>query len=496
MGPLHYILPVVENLTSARIVCIGDVMLDQFIYGSVERVSPEAPIPVLSIARRNIAAGGVGNVAANLSGLGCAVELISVAGDDDAHDVLEKVLKDLPGLQATLLTDPSRPTTEKTRFIAGHQQMLRADLENVTPIAPAVEDALIAAAKKAFKNCQCVVLSDYGKGVLTPKVLRAVMDAARSEKIPVFVDPKGSDYAKYKGARLITPNRKELELATGLPASSDADIVAAARALMTSGGIGGVIATRSADGMTVLDGTSDPVHLRTQAREVFDVSGAGDTVIAVLAAAVASGASILDAAALANIAAGIVVEKVGTAAIRAEDLRRFLAENNFDARQTIAPVLSWEGAREQIERWRARGLRVGFTNGCFDLVHQGHVVMLDRCRAQCDKLILGLNADASVTRLKGASRPVNKQDARAQVIAALGSVDAVVVFGEEKSEKDTPLDLIKALKPDFLFKGADYTADSVVGGDFVQSYGGKIVLIPLEEGFSTTDTIKKLGSAA
>lgn len=493
------LLPILEKLTTARILAVGEVMLDQFVYGQVERISPEAPIPVLSVKRRTLSAGGVGNVAANLSGLGCPVRLVSVTGNDVAADRLKDVLSALPGVDATLITDALRPTIQKDRFIGGSQQMLRVDDESVAPLSAATEDAVIAACKKAAPGCSAIIVSDYGKGVVTPKVLKALFDTG----LPVFVDPKGRDYTKYKGAALITPNRKELGEATSLPTSSDADIVSAANALMKNAGVKSVLATRSADGMTLVQAKENPVHLRTQAREVFDVSGAGDTVIATAAAAVASGANLIDASALANIAGGMVVEKVGTAAIRVSDLKKFIMDEGHSvdvlsgtpAGRTIAPILSWDEAKEQLERWRARGASVGFTNGCFDLVHQGHVTMLDRCRAQCDRLILGLNCDASVSRLKGPSRPVNNEQARAQVIAALGSVDAVVLFGADAGEKDTPLNLIKHLRPDFIFKGADYTADAVAGADFVATYGGRVVLIPLEEGFSTTNTIKKLGAA-
>lgn len=493
------LLPWLEKLKAVRILAVGDVMLDQFVYGNVDRISPEAPIPVLSVKRRTISAGGVGNVAANLCGLGCQVKLVSVAGNDDARKTLDDVLKNMAGLQATLVTDASRPTTRKDRFIAGPQQMLRVDDESTATISADAETALIDACKKLFKDVDAILASDYGKGVLTPKIIKALLDSG----LPVFIDPKGTDYTRYKGAALVTPNRKELAEATnGMPTASDDDVTNAARALMDKCGIKAVLATRSADGMTLVTKSDDPVHLRTQAREVYDVSGAGDTVIATVTAALTAGADLVAAAALANIAGGIVVEKVGTAAIRADDLRRFITEHehhidlmHVQSGRTIAPLLDWKAASEQVERWRARGLKVGFTNGCFDLVHQGHVTMLDRCRAECDKLILGLNCDASVSRLKGPTRPVNNQDARAKVIAALGSIDAVVLFGEGEGEKDTPLEIIKALKPDMIFKGADYTADTVVGGDFVKSYGGRVVLIPLEEGFSTTGTIKKLGAA-
>lgn len=490
---------ILEKMKKTRILCVGDVMLDQFVYGAVDRISPEAPVPVLLATSARESAGGVGNVAANLAGIGCAVRLVSVAGADAGRALLDAALAALPDLEARLVTDPARPTTIKTRYCTGAQQVLRVDREDVREISPATEDAVLAALRDSMPGCHALVLSDYGKGVLTQKVLRAAIDAAVAAGIPVLVDPKGRDYTRYRGATVVTPNRKELAEATGgMATATDADVEAAARALQKNAGITSVIATRSADGMTVLDGAAAPLHLRTEAREVYDVSGAGDTVVAVVAAALAGGATLADAARMANTAAGIVVGKVGTAAVTRDELARASAQGVSVTVQgrTLAPVLGWQDARAEMDRWKAMGLTVGFTNGCFDIVHQGHVMMLDRCRAKCDRLVLGLNTDASITRLKGSGRPVNKQDARALVVAALGSVDAVVLFGDTEAEGDTPLELMKALKPDVIFKGRDYTEDRVVGADFVKSYGGCVELIELEDGFSTTATIKKLGSAA
>ncbi len=489
------LLPFLEKMKNIPVLCVGDVMLDRFVYGAVDRVSPEAPVPVLLASRTVEVAGGVGNVAANLAGLGCAARLVAVAGADENRKNLEAALA---GINATLITDATRPTICKTRFSAGHQQILRVDAEDTKPVAAAIEDAVIKAALQAMEGCKAVILSDYGKGVLTPKVLKTLIDAAVKTGLPVLVDPKGRDYTRYAGASVVTPNRKELGEATdNMATATDADIETAAKSLLKKTGIAAMIATRSVEGMSVIDAKKTH-HLKTQAREVFDVSGAGDTVVAVTAAALAVGADLVAAATLANTAAGLVVEKIGTSAVRSGELARALegAEAGQAAGRTLAPVLSWQEAREQVDRWKARGLTVGFTNGCFDILHQGHVMMLDRCRSHCDKLVLGLNTDASISRLKGPTRPVNKQDARAVVIAALGSIDAVAMFGDNASEKDTPLELMKALCPDVIFKGQDYTVDKVVGADFVQSYGGKVILVSLEDGFSTTGTIKKLQDVA
>ncbi|MBU6234768.1 MAG: D-glycero-beta-D-manno-heptose-7-phosphate kinase [Alphaproteobacteria bacterium] len=488
---------ILKNMSKTPVLCVGDVMLDNFIYGAVNRVSPEAPVPILLQSHATSMAGGVGNVASNLASLGCDVRLVSVAGQDEDRPKLEAALGN--SIKFTLVTDPSRPTISKTRYVAGHQHVLRVDVEDTKPVPPAIEDALLKAAQDALKGVKALILSDYGKGVLTPRLIQSLIDAATKAGIPVVVDPKGHDYTRYRGATVITPNRKELGEATrGMPTATDSDIELAARTLIADAGVKAVIATRSADGLSVI-ARDEATHLKTQAREVFDVSGAGDTVVAVTAAALANGAHLAEAAALANLAAGLVVEKVGTATVQPDELAEALVGTGTDSHasgRTFAPVLTWADARAQVDRWKAKGLKVGFTNGCFDILHQGHVMMLDRCRAACDKLVLGLNTDASISRLKGPSRPVNPAAARAAVIAALGSIDAVVMFGENADEKDTPLELMKALCPDMIFKGKDYTVDKVVGADFVQSYGGQVVLIDLEEGFSTTGTIKKMQSAA
>lgn len=493
MHSAHDPLPILSLIAGLPVLCVGDVMLDRFVRGEAERISPEAPVPVLRATHMASMAGGAGNVAANLAALGCAARLVAVAGQDEARLSLDEALKEA-GVQASLVTDPARPTTLKTRYSAGHQQVLRVDVEETAPLAADVEAALIDTALDALKNCRALLLSDYGKGVLTPAVLSALIRAAKEAGIPVVVDPKGRDYSRYAGADVITPNRKELGEATGgLPTATDVEVEDAARALLTRAGVGAVLATRSADGMSVVEQDRPPAHLQTRVREVFDVSGAGDTVVAVTAAALGAGAALVEAATLANIAAGLVVEKPGTATVRPDELRS-AAEHTGGSGLTMAPVLPWEAARAQVERWKARGLRVGFTNGCFDIVHQGHVVMLDKCRAACDRLVLGLNADSSVARLKGPARPVNAQAARAHVVAALGSVDAVVIFGEDRAEGDTPLNLITLLRPDVIFKGKDYTPDRVVGADVVRSYGGRVELIDLEDGFSTTGTIASLKS--
>lgn len=498
---LHDLLAAIPR---TRVVVAGDVMLDRFVYGDVHRISPESPVPVLTIAREEDMPGGAGNVAANLAGLGASCRILAVAGADGAGAALRALLEERTGAVCDFVTDSARPTTVKSRFLAQHQQLLRTDFEQARPLPPALREELLAKADAVLNEADALVLSDYGKGVLADGVAAALIGMAARLGIPVLVDPKGSDYGIYRGASVVTPNRKELSEATGgMPAKSDAEVTAAARALIDRAGIGAVIATRSQDGMSVIEPGRDPVHLRTEALEVFDVSGAGDTVIATAAAALAAGASLTEAAALANAAGGIVVAKVGTAPVRAQELGARL-----DARETglragdgaavvadsvrEAPVCGFDEACERVRRWQARGLRVGFTNGCFDLLHYGHASYLNRARDLCDRLVVGLNADESVRRLKGDGRPVNAERARAGVLGALGSVDMVVPFGADPADGDEPCRLVGLLRPDIYFKGGDYSESRLPEAAVVKSYGGQVRIMDLYEGHSTTGTIEKM----
>jgi D-beta-D-heptose 7-phosphate kinase/D-beta-D-heptose 1-phosphate adenosyltransferase len=477
------------RLGAARVLCVGDVMLDKFVTGTVERISPEAPIPVLKVARQSAMLGGAGNVARNLAGLGARAQFIAAVGADPAGAEVARLLDGLSGIDAALIEMADRPTSIKTRYVAGAQQLMRADEEITGPLPRAAARALVKSVRAALKACDVVVLSDYGKGVLDDKTVADVIAAAAKAGRPVIVDPKGRDYGRYRGAALLTPNRAELAHATGLPVDDDAAIVAACRHLIETAGVGAVLATRSSEGMTLLADGAEPVHLGAEAREVFDVSGAGDTVIATVAAALAVGAAPGEAAQLANVAAGIVVGKVGTAALTADELIQALHHQDFAGAE--AKILTLPQALDAVALWRAQGRTVGFTNGCFDILHPGHVSLLAQARGACDRLVLGLNSDASVRRLKGPSRPVNSEGARATVLAALGTVDAVVIFGE-----DTPFDLIAALQPDVLVKGADYTEDQVVGADVVRRTGGRVVLADLVAGQSTTSTIGRMTRGA
>jgi D-beta-D-heptose 7-phosphate kinase/D-beta-D-heptose 1-phosphate adenosyltransferase len=475
----------VERIAGQGVLCVGDVMLDRFVIGRVERISPEAPIPVFNIERATDMLGGAGNVVRNLAALGAHVRFVGAIGDDDAGLRIETLLGELAGAQARLCRITGRRSGIKTRFLAGGQQMLRTDEETVAPLLADNAQSIVAAATGFLADVAVVVLSDYGKGVLSEAVMGPLIAAARAAGKVVIVDPKHRDFARYRGATILTPNRKELAEATGLPTSSDEDIAAAAARVIEQAGIDTVVATRSQDGMSVICRTGETAHLKAEAREVFDVSGAGDTVVAMLAAALAGGAHITDAAALANVAAGIVVAKVGTAVAYPDDIVAALHHQDFSDAE--AKILALSPALDRIAQWRRQGHRIGFTNGCFDLLHPGHLSLIRQAKAACDRLVVGVNSDASVGRLKGAGRPLQAEAARAAVLASLAAIDLVLVF-----EDDTPKRLIEAVRPDVLVKGADYSVEQVVGADFVQAYGGRVVLAELKDGFSTTATVARI----
>ena len=475
----------IESLGLSRVACLGDLMLDRFVYGRVERTSPEAPVPILRTDHDDHMLGGAGNVVRNLVSLGAHATLLSVVGDDEVGRRLTSMVGREERVEPHLLVERGRPSTEKTRFVAGGQQLLRTDSETTEAISQRSAESLLGLARDAFAACDVVVLSDYAKGVLTPDLVRQLIEAARSVGRPVVVDPKGRDFARYAGATVLTPNRAELGFAAGESLATDEAIVAACRALIARHRLGAILVTRSRDGMTIVSSDGRVAHLAAAAREVFDVSGAGDTVVATLAAALGQSADLIAAAQLANAAAGVAVGKAGTAAVHAADLLRAVRAGDLSASE--AKIMPLGAALEAVAGWRARGQRIGFTNGCFDLLHPGHISLLRQARQTADRLVVGLNSDASVRRLKGEGRPVQGEAARAQVLASLETVDLVVIFAE-----DTPVRLIEALRPDCLVKGSDYTIDEVVGADIVQGYGGTVIIAQNEPGYSTTGTIRRL----
>lgn len=478
----------IERFGQQRILVIGDLMLDRFVYGKADRVSPEAPIPVLAASHETVVPGGAGNVARNIAALGGHVALVGVLGDDDAGRDFVRLLRNIARLEANLLTVANRPTTLKVRYVAGSQQLLRVDRETVEPISSEIEDRLIGRLKDEVPAANAVLLSDYAKGVLGPRLIAAAIELARMHKVPIVADPKTTDFSRYRGVTVLKPNARELSAATGLAVTNDVEVEIAARVALTRADAQSLLVTRSERGMSLITPEAGAIHLSARAREVFDVSGAGDTALAVLALALGARAPLADAAALANVASGIVVGKIGTALVHPDELVNALQAQKLESVE--AKILTLHGAVDLVGRWRARGLRVGFTNGCFDLIHPGHVSLLAQARAACDRLIVGLNSDHSVLNLKGEGRPVNTETARAIVLASLSSVDGVVIF-----EEPTPMRLIEAIRPDLLVKGADYTIETVVGSDLVRSYGGQVLLADLKPGHSTTGTIARLGQA-
>ncbi|MBM3632529.1 MAG: D-glycero-beta-D-manno-heptose-7-phosphate kinase [Alphaproteobacteria bacterium] len=475
------------SLQDKHILCLGDLLLDRFVYGNVHRISPEAPVPVLKINRDFLALGGAGNVVRNLSSLGCNTIFIGNIGKDDAGQKTKDLLSDLPHVKAYLTTEGR--TSVKSRFISHSQQLLRVDDEIVAMPSEGILKNLKDMVLEHLPSTQVVILSDYGKGALPAELCQFVILAAKAAGIPTIVDPKGQDFSRYKGATLLTPNEKELREVSLTPLQSDQDIVDAMAQIRDLYLVDGVLVTRGAKGMVLLSpstskSTPDPIHIPAQAREIYDVSGAGDTVIATLSAAVSVGHSFEDATRLANIAAGIVVGKVGTAVVGQEELASAVLKAEP---LTPSKIMTLEEAKNHTQIWRRHGLTLGFTNGCFDLLHLGHLHSLKECKKGCDRLIVGLNCDTSIQRLKGKNRPIQEENVRAHVLAALEYVDAVILFEEE-----TPLNLITSLLPDVLFKGADYTVDTVVGADVVHLNGGKVHLIDLKPGYSTTATVEKM----
>lgn len=491
----------VTAMTSTRILVIGDICLDRFVRGDVGRISSEGPIPVMVTRQEHRMLGQAGNTFANLCGLGVKASILSVIGSDREGEIITALVTAAGADIDGLIVNEQTPTTVKTRYMSGHQQVFRVDTEGVGGCPAVVENILLARIAELVPKQDAIILSDYGYHLLSDKIIRQTIEMAQAKNIPILVDPRGHDLSKYKGATVATPNRKELGEATGgMPTITDQNIVDAAYHLMSQSGITSIVATRSADGMSIIDAHSPPTHLRTTAKEVFDVSGAGDTVIATIAAGLAAGAPLTSAASLANIAGGIVVGKVGTAIIRAHEILDALTHPDSISSLPLvdrghAPrIVDWDTALENIERWQARGHKIGFTNGCFDILHAGHVNYLNAARAECDRLILAINTDASVRILKGPTRPINNQESRATVMAGLGAIDLVVFFGAEKEGDDnTAKAVIEHLKPDIYFKGGDYTIENLPEAPVVHAYGGKIRLMTVTEGHSTTGIIAKIG---
>lgn len=473
------------NFEQVRVLVIGDIMLDRFRYGQVSRLSPEAPVPVMHVKDDKVMQGGAGNVAANLVALGCTCGVLGVIGDDEAGAQVRGLLAKGSVDGSGLVVDAGRRTTIKTRLIGGSQQLLRFDEEDVDSLDPATEAAIIERFDSVIAGYGIVAISDYAKGVLTDAVLAHVIRRCNALGIPTFVDPKRADMCAYAGATLIKPNLAELKTATGVSGHSLEQVTKAAEVLIEQTG-SMILVTMSEAGMTLFGKAGERWRFPAREAEVFDVSGAGDTALATLCAAWGAGYEPEQAVRLANVAAGVVVRKLGTATITVEELALALESED---QETHIGVASLSKARMQVLTWKRQGLRVGFTNGCFDIVHAGHIRILQEARKRCDRLVVGLNSDASVSRLKGPERPVQSESSRGIVLSAVDAVDLVVIFDE-----DTPLELIKTLKPTDLIKGADYTEETVVGAAEVKAEGGRVHLIDLVPGLSTTQAVERIRS--
>ena len=461
----------------ARVLVIGDIMLDRYWQGPTSRISPEAPVPVVKVDEIVDRPGGAGNVALNISALGAAASLRGYTGDDEMADSLQDMLQGA-GVECLFEREPGRPTITKLRVISRHQQLIRLDFEE-TDVARS-DTSLERDLGNHLKDCGALILSDYAKGALQDP--GPVIAAARAAGVPVLVDPKGTDFARYRGATLITPNLHEFEAVVG-SCSSEQDLVAKGETLMAELDLGALLVTRGEHGMTLLRPSEAELHLPAKAREVFDVTGAGDTVIAVLAAAIAAGESLPHSVGLANIAASIVVGKLGTAAVSAPELRRAVQSDQGSERG----VVSLEQLQIALSDARSHGEKVVFTNGCFDIIHAGHVGYLEQAKQLGDRLIVAINSDASVRRLKGKGRPINPHDRRMAVLAGLESVDWVVCFDD-----DTPESLLRALQPDILVKGGDYDRKGVVGWEIVDAYGGEVEVLGFLDNVSTTAIVNKI----
>lgn len=482
-----------DKFSGVRVLCVGDVMLDRFVTGQVKRISPESPVPILSISGSTSFPGGAANVARNIAALGGRCTLVAVVGRDAVAKELTETLDAIDGLRCEFCVAPGRPTSEKIRFVAHGQHMLRADAEVTDPIGAGTARLLTEAVEQLASSHDVMVLSDYAKGVLSDDVVRICIDISQRHGLPVVVDPKSADLRRYAGATVITPNSKEVLDATGIdPTEDEGRAETAGRAILSSAGVKAVLLTRAHRGMTLVRGGDVPLHIPASAREVFDVVGAGDTVIATLSLALGAKLTLADAATLANYAAGVVVAKRGTATVTqtelADEILR-LSHGSLYALQN--KIMSRADVLELARTWRKNGFTVGFTNGCFDILHVGHLAILTFSRQHSGKLIVAVNSDASVKRLKEPGRPINSESDRTMVLAALTAVDAVVVFDE-----DTPLSLIEELSPDILIKGADYSIDRIVGAPHVLAHGGKVLTCELVPGKSTTRVVDVLRGRA
>ncbi len=466
------------------LLILGDLILDRYIEGQVKRISPEAPVPVLLQTAERDVLGGAGNVANNIRALGGEAFLVGVLGKDDAAERF-KLCAQRSGTKLYAVIDDNRRTTVKTRLLGDRQQLLRVDCEDVDEVNEANEISILANVRQLVNQVNAIIISDYRKGALSSWVLKETIALAKKYKVTVFVDPKGHEYAHYTGADYIKPNLRELELLTKMSCENISKISEAAT-FLSENTKSSILVTLSQDGMILFKRDGSKFSLPTEAKEVFDVSGAGDTAIASFAFATSHGENAENSAIFANIASGIAVSKIGTAAVTSQEILAVTANIFPRTNNNYCDHTDLKSAILIREEWKKNDLKVGFTNGCFDLLHPGHIALLQGAAAECDRLIVGLNSDCSVQKLKGVQRPIQNELSRAEVLRAIECVDLVVIFDE-----DTPLETIKAIKPDVLIKGKDYEEHEIIGAKFVKDMGGRIVRVQLRQGHSTTNLVKR-----
>jgi D-beta-D-heptose 7-phosphate kinase/D-beta-D-heptose 1-phosphate adenosyltransferase len=471
------------DFSDAKVIVLGDIILDRYFWGAVHRISPEAPVPVVTIDKKTMNLGGAGNVAMNLKGLGCRHVLLGLAGDDANGASLSSILRQ-EGIQNHLVTIQNHPTTTKTRIIGQGQQVVRLDEEKQPRINDTHRNQLFKYFDETLPGATGVILSDYGKGLIVPEIAEHVITRCRSKKIPLFIDPKNTSWETYHDAFCITPNTAEFNLIEPFPEDDESLLYEKAKTVLNRYGLEYLLLTRGPKGMTLFHRQQPPVHIKAKAREIFDVSGAGDTVIAAITAAFGTGIPMEKAARIANTAAGIVIGKQGTRPVETLELKQMLSEKSTAGAEKI---INKQRAAEKITEWRSAGNKIVFTNGCFDILHIGHIKLLHAAAAQGNRLIVGLNSDRSVNGLKGENRPVVPEDERAALLSSIDGVDLVVLFDEE-----TPIDLIRLIQPDVIVKGGDYTPETVVGHDIVARRGGTVVIVPLLDGISSTRVIESI----
>jgi len=489
MNKLNTFLSALKKFENATVLCVGEVVLDHFIYSDTRRLSSEAPIPVMLFERDTNMLGGSGNVVANIKSLGAKPILVSVLGSDSQDEAIKNKLKEGGVVDATVV-EKGRQTTVKSRYMCKGQQVFRYDIENPVKIKAETENRLLDSMKKHMKKAGVVILSDYGQGVLTDRVIAVTIRVAKKYGVPVVVDPRRDDFSIYRGATIVKPNLKELETASGQIITKDGEMYKAAVKVMKESGIENILVTRDKDGMSLISGKESLCNIKSKVKEVYDVSGAGDTVIAALSIGIANREDMYINAFIANLAAGVAVGKSGTATVTVDEIKLSLEESLYKEKfmllNTSLKIFDRKAAANKVDFLKIKNIKVGFTNGCFDMIHQGHLSSLRQARMKCDFLIVGVNDDASTRKIKGSGSPVQPQDTRAEILAAMEFVDMVVIFNEESVQKT-----IEIIQPNVIFKGSDYKGKHIPGKEFVESYGGKCVLLDLDKNFVVTSTIKK-----